>query len=93
MDYDDDGMLDIIVGDRNGFTHYYRRTSESPITLTKEDDLVCGGVQTSRSVLPDQGDGDLCPTEATSKAEDGAKGKVSGSGGGIHVWEVTRAAT
>lgn len=44
MDYNDDGMLDIIVGDRNGYTHYYRRTSESPITLTKEADLVCGGV-------------------------------------------------
>ncbi|OPL18165.1 MAG: hypothetical protein AVO35_06580 [Candidatus Aegiribacteria sp. MLS_C] len=44
MDYNDDGMLDIVVGDRNGYTHYYRRTSESPITLTKEADLVCGGV-------------------------------------------------
>ncbi|MEN8209511.1 MAG: T9SS type A sorting domain-containing protein [Candidatus Fermentibacteria bacterium] len=43
MDYNDDGMLDIIVGDRNGYVHYYRRTSESPITLTKEADLVCGG--------------------------------------------------
>ncbi len=44
MDYDDDGMLDIIVGDRNGFMHFYRRTSEAPITLTKEADIVCGGV-------------------------------------------------
>jgi hypothetical protein len=44
VDYDDDGMLDIIVGDRNGFIHYYRRTSEDPITMTKETDLVCGGV-------------------------------------------------
>ncbi len=44
MDYDDDGMLDLIVGDRNGFIHYYRRTSESPITLTQEADLVCGGL-------------------------------------------------
>ncbi len=44
MDYNDDGMLDIVVGDRNGYTHYYRRTSESPITLTQEADLACGGV-------------------------------------------------
>lgn len=44
MDYDDDGMLDLIVGERYGQIHYYRRTSESPITLTKEADLVCGGV-------------------------------------------------
>ncbi len=44
MDYDDDGMLDIIVGERNGPVHYYRRTSEAPITLTKETDLVCGGI-------------------------------------------------
>jgi hypothetical protein len=43
VDYDDDGMLDLIVGDRNGFIHYYRRTSETPVTLTKETDLVCGG--------------------------------------------------
>ncbi len=44
MDYDDDGMLDLVVGDRNGYLHYYRRTSDSPITLTQEPDLVCGGV-------------------------------------------------
>lgn len=44
MDYDGDGMLDIIVGDRNGYVHYYRRTSNDPITLTEEADLVCGGV-------------------------------------------------
>ena len=44
MDYDDDGMLDLIVGDRNGFIHYYRRTAEAPITLTEESNLVCGGV-------------------------------------------------
>lgn len=41
MDYDDDGMLDLVVGDRDGFIHHYRRTSESPITLTQEVDLVC----------------------------------------------------
>ena len=44
MDYDDDGMLDIIVGERNGPVHYYRRTSEAPVILTKETDLVCGVV-------------------------------------------------
>jgi WD40 repeat protein len=44
VDYDDDGMLDLVVGDRNGFIHYYRRTSEAPITLEKQADLVCGGV-------------------------------------------------
>ena len=43
MDYDNDGMLDIIVGERYGQIHYYRRTSEVPVTLTKEADLVCGG--------------------------------------------------
>ncbi|MCD4702519.1 MAG: T9SS type A sorting domain-containing protein [Candidatus Aegiribacteria sp.] len=42
MDYNNDGMLDIIVGERYGQVHYYRRTSESPITLTKETDLICG---------------------------------------------------
>lgn len=42
MDYDNDGMLDIIVGERYGQIHYYRRTSEAPITLTKETDIVCG---------------------------------------------------
>ncbi len=44
MDYDGDGMLDLIVGDRNGNIHYYRRIAEAPITLTKEDDIVCAGV-------------------------------------------------
>jgi len=44
VDYDDDGMLDLIVGDRNGYIHYYRRTAEAPITLTEESNLVCGGV-------------------------------------------------
>jgi hypothetical protein len=44
VDYDGDGMLDIIVGDRNGYIHFYRRTSEAPVTLTKEADIVCGGV-------------------------------------------------
>jgi len=42
VDYNNDGMLDIIVGERYGQIHYYRRTSEAPITLTKEADLVCG---------------------------------------------------
>ncbi len=45
MDYDSDGMLDIIVGERYGYIHYYRRTSESPITLSKETDIECGGTR------------------------------------------------
>ncbi len=45
MDYDNDGMLDLIVGERYGYIHYYRRTSESPITLTKEADIVCASIR------------------------------------------------
>lgn len=44
MDWNDDGLLDIVVGDRNGFVHYYRRTSDMDVTLTEEPDIVCGGV-------------------------------------------------
>lgn len=36
-------MLDIVVGDRDGFIHYYERTSESPITLNQGADIQCGG--------------------------------------------------
>jgi hypothetical protein len=36
-------MLDIIVGERNGYIHYYERTSESPITLTERPDITCNG--------------------------------------------------
>ena len=43
MDWNDDGMLDIIVGERYGYVHYYERTSESPITLTERPDIVCAG--------------------------------------------------
>ncbi len=44
MDWNDDGLLDIIVGDRNGYIHYYRRTSNlDAITLTKEADIRCAG--------------------------------------------------
>lgn len=37
-------MLDIIVGDRNGYVNYYRRTSNSPITLTQMPKINCAGV-------------------------------------------------
>lgn len=37
-------MLDIIVGDRNGYVNYFRRTSESPITLTQMPKINCAGV-------------------------------------------------
>lgn len=44
MDWNNDGMLDIIVGDRNGYVNYFRRTSESPITLTQMPKINCAGV-------------------------------------------------
>jgi hypothetical protein len=37
-------MLDIIVGDRNGYVNYFRRTSDSPITLTQMPKVSCDGV-------------------------------------------------
>jgi hypothetical protein len=43
VDWDGDGMLDLIVGERYGFIHYYRRTSNDAITLEKQKDLVCNG--------------------------------------------------
>jgi len=45
VDWNGDGMLDIIVGDRLGYIHYYRRTSNDAITLTEEADIVCAGTQ------------------------------------------------
>lgn len=36
-------MLDLIVGDRNGYISYFRRTSESPITLTAMPKISCAG--------------------------------------------------
>lgn len=44
MDWNKDGLLDIIVGDRNGYVNYYRRTSNSPITLTQMPKVNCAGV-------------------------------------------------
>ncbi|MBN1433542.1 T9SS type A sorting domain-containing protein [Candidatus Fermentibacterales bacterium] len=44
MDWNDDGLLDIIVGDRNGYVNYFRRTSNDAITLTTMPDITCGGV-------------------------------------------------
>jgi len=44
VDWNDDGLLDIIVGDRIGRVHYYRRTSNKDASLTKETDIMCGGV-------------------------------------------------
>jgi len=43
VDWNDDGMLDIIVGDRNGYVSYFRRTSDSPITLTQMAQINCAG--------------------------------------------------
>lgn len=37
-------MLDIIVGDREGYVNYFRRTSESPITLTQMPKVSCAGL-------------------------------------------------
>lgn len=37
-------MLDIIVGDRDGYVNYFRRTSNSPITLTLMPKITCAGV-------------------------------------------------
>jgi hypothetical protein len=44
VDWDGDGMLDIIVGERYGLVHYYHRTANDAITLTKGPDVTCGGV-------------------------------------------------
>lgn len=39
MDWNNDGMDDIIVGDRNGGVHYFRRLVEDDIILVQEDSL------------------------------------------------------
>jgi len=44
VDWNNDGMLDIIVGDRNGYVNYFRRTSDNPITLTQMPKINCTGV-------------------------------------------------
>ncbi|HEC79044.1 MAG TPA: T9SS type A sorting domain-containing protein [candidate division WOR-3 bacterium] len=42
MDFNNDGLLDLIVGDRNGYVNYFRRLSNG--TLTEEPDLIANGV-------------------------------------------------
>ena len=42
MDFNDDGLLDLIVGDRNGYVNYFRRVIND--SLTVEPDLVANGV-------------------------------------------------
>ena len=41
MDFNDDGILDIIVGDRNGYVNYFRGTGTE--TLTTEPDIKANG--------------------------------------------------
>ena len=42
MDFNNNGLLDLIVGDRNGFVNYFRRQIDG--TLTTEPDIKAGGV-------------------------------------------------
>ncbi len=42
MDFNDDGLLDLISGDRNGYVNYFRRVTID--SLTAEPDLVANGV-------------------------------------------------
>ena len=46
MDYDNDGMLDIIVGDRDGYVNYFMRTGTGIHDLTSE-----GKISTKDSVI------------------------------------------
>ncbi len=41
MDFNNDGILDIVVGDRNGFVNYFRGTATG--VLTTEPDIVANG--------------------------------------------------
>jgi len=41
VDFNDDGLLDLIVGERNGFINYFRRKPDG--TLTAEPDIEAGG--------------------------------------------------
>lgn len=45
VDWDGDGMLDIIVGDRNGGINYFRRTSDDPVNLTEMPGIRCAGME------------------------------------------------
>lgn len=44
MDWNDDGLPDIIVGDRNGYVSYFRRTGPGISDLTSEGRIKSGGV-------------------------------------------------
>ncbi len=41
MDWNDDGLIDLIVGERDGYVNYFRRQSDG--TLTSEGRILCGG--------------------------------------------------
>lgn len=43
MDWNDDGLEDLIVGDRNGYIHYFRRTGSGVNDLTDEGYVESGG--------------------------------------------------
>ncbi len=43
MDWNDDGLEDIIVGDRNGYINYFRRTGSGVNDLTSEGKITSGG--------------------------------------------------
>lgn len=42
MDFNDDGLLDLIVGEREGYVNYFRRLPDS--TLTEEPDIVANNI-------------------------------------------------
>lgn len=54
MDYNEDGMLDIVVGDRNGYVNYFRRTGPGVNDLTSEGHLVAsvGDINTGTNSAP-----------------------------------------
>jgi hypothetical protein len=43
VDWNDDGLEDIIVGDRNGYISYFRRTGSGVNDLTSEGKIAAGG--------------------------------------------------